>query len=59
MRHGIPYKDTKAMPGSDLHKLLSEALAEKDAKKSMELRKKAEQCYNDCDQRYRKSIGEA
>lgn len=43
---GIPYKDTLAMPGSDLHKFLSEGNA-----------KKAEQAYQECEARYRKSIG--
>jgi hypothetical protein len=58
MKHeGIKYKDTRAMPGSDLFNLLSDARDEKDQKKAQELRKKAEQCYTDCEARHRKSIG--
>ena len=53
-REGIKYKDTKAMPGSDLKRLLTDLAAEKDQKKAQELRKKAEQCYNDCEARYNK-----
>lgn len=58
MKQGIVYKDTKAMPGSDLHRLLTEATSAKDGKVAQELRKKAELCYNECNQRYKKSIGE-
>lgn len=57
-KDGILYKDTKAMPGSDLHKLLTEQFATNDQKKFQELRKKVELCYNECNQRYLKSIGE-
>lgn len=57
MKQGTIYKDTKAMPGSDLHRLLTEAAA-KSGKDKQELLKKAELCYNECEQRYRKSIGE-
>lgn len=58
MREGIKYKDVTAMPGSDLHRLLSESRATKDQKLSQELRKKAERCYTECLQRHQRSIGE-
>jgi hypothetical protein len=58
VKEGIKYKDTKAMPGSNLHDLLTWAASEKDPKKAQELRKKAEQCYQECEARYRKSMGE-
>lgn len=58
MKDGIKYKDTIAMPGSNLHTLLTEATVAKDPKVAQELRKKAEQCYNECDQRHKRSIGE-
>lgn len=48
MRESIRYKDVTAMPGSDLHRLLSESRAAKDQKVSQDLRKKADQCYTDC-----------
>lgn len=47
MKAGIRYKDVTAQPGSTLHMLLEAAKAEKDPKKSQELRKKAEACYSD------------
>jgi hypothetical protein len=43
---GIVYKDTLAMPGSNLHELLTKGDA-----------KKAEQCYQETETRYRKSMG--
>lgn len=54
----IPYKDTNAWPGSELHKLLTDLESEKDPKKAAELRKKAEQCHAETTARYKKSIGE-
>lgn len=54
MKEGIKYKDTKAMPGSDLHRLLTEAASAKTPQLAQELRKKAELCYNECQQRYNK-----
>lgn len=42
----ISYKDTFAMPGSELHKYLTEGNS-----------KKAEQCYQETEERYRKSMG--
>lgn len=44
---GIHYKDVIAMPGSELHKYLSEGLAEK-----------AKKCYDECIQRYNKLMKE-
>lgn len=58
MKEGIKYKATTAMPGSDLHRLLTEAQSAKSDKDRQELRKKAEQCYNDCEARHKRSIGE-
>jgi len=57
MKDGIKYKDTKAMPGSDLYKLLEAAASAKTPKERQEFLKKAETCYNECEQRYQKSIG--
>lgn len=53
----IDYKGWKAMPGSELHDLLSESRTTKDQKAAQDLRKKADQCYTECHQRYIKSIG--
>jgi len=58
MKQGIKYKDTKAMPGSDLYKLLEEADTTKSPVLAKELRKKAEQVYQETEARYRKSIGQ-
>jgi hypothetical protein len=58
MKIGIKYKDTKAMPGSDLYKLLTDAEETKNPAHAKELRKKAEQVYQETEARYRKSMGQ-
>lgn len=51
MKNAIKYKDTLAMPGSDLYRLLTEARNVKDKEKQKELNKKAEKSYKDTKKR--------
>lgn len=51
MKNAIKYKDTLAMPGSELHSLLTEARNSKDPEKKKEFNKKAEKSYKDTKKR--------
>ena len=53
----ILYKDTLAMPKSELHSLLTEAAETKDPNKANDLRKKAERSYKDTEARYQQLMG--
>lgn len=57
-KRGIKYKDTTAMPGSELYQLLTDANDTKDPVKKKELSKKAEKCHKDCSTRYNVLMGE-